>query len=136
MTGIAVTAASSRRSRTVKAADLVITRVRFDPSLALRASDELAYRAMRRALERIKARADELVPHDTGVLMGTGRIALRRGRRTGRITYRKWYAAILRAHPEWDYGDRSPDWVRRAFDDEADAVGRDLEQTFRTGSWT
>lgn len=113
-------------------ADLQLTRIEWDPAPALETADALARTALERAGERLLAAASRRVPYRTGALAASATLAANDDGVA--VGYTAPHARIVHAHPDRHFaGGRSGHWLEETLDAEADAVGRLITDTFRSG---
>lgn len=111
---------------------LQITRADWHPEKALATAEQLGREATVRGGERLLESARTRVPYATGELAGSARlVADDEGVAVG---YEAKHARFLHAHPEWNFeGGRSGRWLEETIEEEADAVGQVMTDTFRSG---
>lgn len=111
---------------------LEVTRIDWDARQARSTADELTRDALVRAGERLLDAASQRVPVRTGELAASAELAADDGGVS--VGYTAAHARYVHAHPEWQFsGGRSGHWLDDALEAEADATGRVMADTFRSG---
>ena len=95
---------------------LVITRTRWRPEPVIARVGLASERGLHEGAEEVLERAQRIVPLDMGPLRDSGTVSVEGDEAV--VSYATHYAAILHAHPEWDYQNgRDGRWLERAFEE-------------------
>lgn len=111
---------------------LEMTRIEWDATRALDATDALVRTALERAGQRLLVAAGPRTPYRTGALAASA--ALVAGDDGVSVGYTAPHARYVHAHPEWSFGGgRSGRWLDEAVSAEAEATGQLIADTIRSG---
>lgn len=111
------------------------TRVKWDPKLALRVTDELAGEALMRGAELVLAKSNEIVPYNEGVLQASGHVDVDTRARIATISYDTPYAVRLHENPQYTFQHgRRGKWLEQTLKIYAKQIGEIFARTFQ-GGW-
>lgn len=95
---------------------LQITRITWDEAMAKGAASDGADEGLRTAARVILEAANQLVPYETGELIGTGRVDFDLGAKVASVYYDTVYAVRLHQNPKYNFRNgRRGRWLRTSF---------------------